>query len=78
MKTTAGKEADHRFLTQIKKRILIYLLLPLGMFEHIQMVTGLYGSSREQHANTQTIQNTYLSFKKYKLNPCLKREKYCL
>jgi hypothetical protein len=34
------------------------------MFEHIQMVTGLYGSAREQHANTHTIQSTYLSFKK--------------
>jgi len=29
------------------------------MIELAQMVTGLYGRTREQHSNTQTIQSTH-------------------
>jgi hypothetical protein len=48
------------------------------MFEHIQIVAGLYGRTREQHTNPQTIESTQGSFEKWKLNPDLKREKNCL
>ena len=75
MKTTACAEGDHTVLTQLNIKDTQYLLLPQGMFKHIQMVTGLYGSTREQHTNTQNIQSTHVSFEKCKLNPGLKREK---
>jgi hypothetical protein len=48
------------------------------MFKHIQMVTGFYGRTREQHANMQIIESKHVSFEKCKLNPGLKREKNCL
>jgi hypothetical protein len=31
------------------------LLLPQGMFQLIEIVTGLYGRMREKHANSQTM-----------------------
>jgi hypothetical protein len=39
------------------------------------VVTGLYGRTREQHANTQTTHNTHVSFEKCELNPGLKGRK---
>ena len=76
---TACTEADQRVLTQLKNnQDTQYLLLPQGMFEHIQMATGLYGRTEEQHTKTQTIHSARDSFEKCKLNPGLKREKNCL
>jgi hypothetical protein len=40
-----------------------HLLLSPGMFEHIQMVTGLYGRAREQHANPQIIHSKRVHLK---------------
>jgi hypothetical protein len=78
MKTTACTEADNTVLTQLNNKNTQYHVSPHGMFGHIQMVTGLYGRTREQHANPQTIHSRQGSFEKWKLNPGLKREKNCL
>jgi hypothetical protein len=49
------------------------LLLPQSMFKIIQVVTGLYERTREQHADSQTTHSTHIvSCDKCKLNPCLK------
>jgi hypothetical protein len=78
MKTRACTEADNTVLTQLKNnKDTQYHLSPQAMFGHIQMVTGLYGRTRDQNANMQTIQSTQGSFDKWKLNPGLKREKNC-
>jgi hypothetical protein len=45
------------------------------MFELTHMATGLYGRTREQHANTHTIWSTHVSCEKCKLHPCLRRNK---
>jgi hypothetical protein len=63
IKTTACTEADNTVLTQLKNnKDTQHLLLPQGSFEHIQMVTGPYGRTREQHANPQTygVQRVHL------------------
>jgi hypothetical protein len=78
IKATAYTEAEHRVLTQLKNKDTQYLLSTEGMFKHIQMVTGLYGRTREQQANTQITQSTHVSFERCKLNPDLKKEKNCL
>ena len=64
------------FGTQLKNnKDTQFLLLPQCMFENTQMVTGLYGRTREQHSNNQTTCNTHVSCEKCKLNPCLKGTK---
>jgi hypothetical protein len=51
----------------------IQSLLPYSMFKLIQVVTGLYERTSEQHGNSQTIRSTHIvACDKCKLNPCLK------